>query len=154
MLPWHEDAAMLPFIERLKCETDLTILLQAHNEAMQQLGPHKITRKLGEYAHVLDYVLFDASHGKGVRMDPSALQPYLDAAYASDELANTGIGVAGGLSERVVKEELPILAQSYPDLSWDAEGQLHPVDDAGARPLNILMAKDYLSASAGVLRSV
>ena len=44
MLPWHQDAGLLPFLERLKNETGLGILLQAHSESMNQLGPEKLAR--------------------------------------------------------------------------------------------------------------
>lgn len=154
MLPWHKDASLLHFVEQIKCETDFNVLIQAHSDAMQTLGPDKIARKLGEYAHVLDYVLFDASHGKGVRLDTHALQPFLEAAYTSDELFATGISIAGGLNAQIVREDLPHLVQQYPDLSWDAEGQLHPNDVNGKRPLDMETAKEYLTASAEVLRSV
>jgi hypothetical protein len=154
MLPWHKDASLLHFVEQIKCETDFNMLIQVHSDAMQALGPDKIARKLGEYGHVLDYVLFDASHGKGVRLDTHALQPFLEAAHTSDELSATGISVAGGLNARVVREDLPHLIQQYPDLSWDAEGQLHHVDVNGKRPLDMETTKDYLTASSEVLRSV
>jgi hypothetical protein len=154
MLPWHQDATLLPFLDEIKCETGLKVLLQAHQESMQQLGPDRLVRTLGRYAHALDYVLFDASHGTGVRMDTGRLYPFIAAAYESNELQAVGISVAGGLNSAVVREDLPELIRDYPDLSWDAEGQLHPVGSAGKRPLDMSVTQDYLTASAEVLRSV
>lgn len=154
MLPWHEDTSLLPFVEQVKNETGLTVLLQAHGESMRQLGPDKIVRELGRYAHALDYVLFDASHGKGVRMNADALKPFLHAGYNSDELAHTGFSVAGGLNAEVVRQDLPDLLQDYPDISWDAEGQLHPVRDDGTRPVDMNLATRYLEASREVLAGV
>lgn len=154
MLPWHTDESLLPFVEKVKYETGLKILLQAHNESMQMLGPDKIVRRLGRYAHALDYVLFDASHGTGVRLETDCLRPFLEASYASDVLQTLGVSVAGGLNSTVVREDLVELVQDYPDLSWDAEGQLHPTCADGTRPLDIDMANEYIVASAEILRSV
>lgn len=150
MLPWHEDEGMVPFLEQVQQNTGHTLILQAHGESMRQLGPDGVAQKLGQYAHVLDYVLFDASHGKGVRMDANSLLPFLDAAYESDALAGVGFGVAGGLDAGVVREELPAVLAQYPDISWDAEGRLHD----GTRGLNWTAVKDYLQASSDVLATL
>ena len=99
-------------------------------------------------------MLFDASHGKGVRMDAMRLYPFIETAYESNELCTVGITVAGGLNSQVVREDLPQLVQDYPDLSWDAEGQLHPVNRDNKRPLDMPIVMDYFDASVEVLRSV
>ena len=154
LLPWHEDEALLTFVEQIKYETDFKILLQAHGESMRELGPKGVIRALGSYAHALDYVLFDSSHGQGVRLDTDVLIPFLDAAYGSDELQSVGFAVAGGLNSKIVTEDLPELVRRYPGLSWDAEGQLHPVNSRGTRPLDIAAANSYITAAAEVLRRV
>ena len=154
MLPWDTDATLLPFVEEVKRASGLKMLLQVHGEIMQRLGPDKVVRMLGRYAHALDYILFDASHGKGVRLNTDALRPFLEAAYGSDELQTVGISVAGGLNSTVVSEDLPGLIQKYPSLSWDAEGRLHPTNTAGLRPIDMDVAQSYIIASAEVLRSV
>lgn len=154
MLPWHADESMLPWLEKLKEESGLTILLQAHGEAMNELGPEGVAGKLGRYAPALDYILFDASHGKGVRMNTEALLPFLDVAHYSGNLQRVGIGVAGGLNADVVREELPVVLELYPDISWDAEGQLHPAREDGTRPIDMQRAKEYIEASAEVLKKV
>lgn len=146
--------SLLPFVESVKCESGLKMLLQVHGEIMRTLGPEKVVRMLGRYAYALDYVLFDASHGKGVRLNTDSLRPFLEAAYASSELQAVGISVAGGLNSTAVRQDLPILVREYPDLSWDAEGQLHPVNAAGLRPLDMNASKSYLAASAELLQSV
>lgn len=154
MLPWHEDDAMLPFLERVKQETGHAIILQAHGESMRQLGPDGVAQKLGRYAHALDYILFDASHGKGVRMESQALMPFLDAGYGSTELADVGFGVAGGLCAEVVRDDLPALLENYKDLSWDAEGKLHGTYEDGTPGLDWTAAKQYLQASNDVLEGL
>ncbi|HRQ86509.1 MAG TPA: hypothetical protein PLY16_00180 [Candidatus Saccharibacteria bacterium] len=154
MLPWQQNDAMLPFIEEVKRRTGHTIILQAHGESMQQLGAKNIAKRLGQYAHVLDYVLFDASHGKGVRMNPYALLPFLDACYESGQLDTVGFGVAGGLNAEVVQDELPILLEAYGDLSWDAEGRLHGTHKDGSFGFDSNAAKRYLQASADILNTL
>lgn len=152
LLPWHNDDSMLSWLEKVKEESGLTILLQAHGEAMEQLGSERIARKLGRYAHALDYVLFDASHGKGERMNTKALEPFLYAGHSATELSSVGFSVAGGLNAEVVRQDLPDLLEGYPGVSWDAEGQLHPTLDDGTRPLSAWRSTQYLNASAEALR--
>lgn len=154
MLPWHDDRAMLPFLDEVKAATGHNIILQVHGEAMSTLGPGKVVEKLARHATSIDYVLFDASHGKGVRMNPATLRPFIDAAYGSEALGSTGIGLAGGLSADVVREDLAPIVRNYPDISWDAEGQLHPFDEWGKRPIDMQRAKQYLQASADILKEV
>lgn len=151
MLPWHTDDNMLPFLEKTKEQTGHVIILQAHSESMSQLGPDGITKTLGRYAHALDYILFDASHGKGVRMNPKSLLPFLDATYESTELTEVGFGVAGGLCASVVKEDLPPLLEAHPSISWDAEGKLHGAYEDGVPGLDWAATKQYLEASSDVL---
>lgn len=154
MLPWHTDVDMLRFVEKVKQETNLEILLQAHGPAMQELGPSGISRRLGNYATAIDFILFDSSHGKGERMNPDALKPFLDEAYESDKLAATGIAVAGGLNADIVREVLPALIDRHPDLSWDAEGQLHHPEGSAHRGLDMQEVERYFEASSQILNPV
>jgi hypothetical protein len=154
MLPWQQNDAMLPFIEEVKQHINHTIILQAHGESMQQLGAENMAKKLGRYAHTLDYVLFDASHGKGVRLDPNALRPFLDKVYESKQLTSVGFGVAGGLSADVVRNELTALVNTYPDLSWDTEGKVHGTYEDGAPGFDPYAAKDYIEASSNILSAL
>ncbi len=151
MLPWHNDSDMLSFLENVKETTGLEILLQAHSHAMEELKPQGIVRRLARAAHVIDYLLFDASHGTGTRLDTEALRPFVVEAYEGFDTKHTGIAIAGGLNEQVVREDLPALISDYPHLSWDAEGQLHPVLANGSRPLDIDTTESYLMTSATIL---
>lgn len=147
MLPWHDNDDMLEFLGEVKEDYDVKILLQCYGRAMEELGPKDAVQKLGRHAASIDYVLFDASHGTGKRMDAGKLDGFLDEAYSSDALAGVGFAVAGGLNASAVREDLPALLEKYPDLSWDAEGQLHPLNNAGKRPLQMDYVRDYLQAS-------
>ncbi len=153
MLPWHDEPMMLEWVERVKSETGMQILLQAHGETMKMLGPDRTARMLGHHAHAVDYVLFDASHGKGVELSTTSLLPFLDAAYSSEALTGVGVSIAGGLNANVVRRHLPETLDRYPDVSWDAEGQLHPIDERGKRPIDMNAAEQYLAASQEVLQA-
>lgn len=154
MLPWHEDDEMLRFIEDVKEEHDLQMILQCHQPAMELLGPEGAAKRLGQIGSVLDYVLFDSSHGKGVTMNIGFLRSFVDAAHSEEGLQSTGIAIAGGLDARTVREQLPRLLSEFPDLSWDAEGKLHLEKSNGTKPLDIETTERYLRASTEVLARV
>ncbi len=150
LLPWHNDNAMLHFLEELSEEYGLTTLLQCHKDAMDELKPKGVARRLGHYVRFIDYILFDSSHGTGKRLDVTSLDHFLEEADSKLDV-KVGLAVAGGLSADVVRDDLPQLLRKYPNLSWDAEGQLHPIDELGKRPLDMQAAEDYLRASAEVI---
>lgn len=152
MLPWHADPQMLDYLEDVKNRYGIPVFLQCHKEAMHELGPKGVARRLGQYAASIDYLLFDASHGTGTRMDAASLDPYLEEAQSQTNLESTGLAIAGGLDAKSVREDLSELVAKYPILSWDAEGRLHPVNTDGKRPLDLDVVHDYLVASVDVLR--
>ncbi len=150
MLPWHKNNDALKFLEDAK-NTEVAVFLQVHKEAMEELGPKGVVRRLGRFASQIDYLLFDSSHGTGQRLDTSALKPFVAEAHDRLDLSQTGIALAGGLHGAIVREDLPELVAQFPNLSWDAEGQLHPVGQDGKRPLNLAVTEDYLRASSEIL---
>jgi hypothetical protein len=150
MLPWHANYETLEWLEKVK-EQNVEVFLQAHKNAMEELGPRGVIRRLGRHAHLIDYLLFDSSHGTGQRLDVSALKPFVAEAYSSLDVSHTGIALAGGLHGAVVREDLPELVAQFPNLSWDAEGQLHPARQDGKRPLDLAVTEDYLRASSEIL---
>jgi hypothetical protein len=151
MLPWHDNEELLRFVADVREQYEVKTLLQVHGPAMEALGPKNTIKKLGRYAGGIDYVLFDASHGTGARMDTKRLGNFLNEAYSSSNMSNVGFAIAGGLNAENVGEDLPALVKKYHDLSWDAEGQLHPVNNVQKRPLFLPYAKDYLQASTEIL---
>lgn len=153
MLPWHDNADMARFLDWLRETTGLPVLLQCHGPAMNSLGPDGAAQALGRLAHSIDFVLFDASHGTGKRLDVDRLSGFVEAAYGCAALDHVGVAVAGGLSPATVADDLPALLSAFPDLSWDAEGSLHPAGVAGDRPLDMGTVHGYLSASAALLRT-
>lgn len=153
MLPWHTNRDTLKFLEKVK-KQGVEVFLQAHKNAMEELGPEGVVRRLGHYAHLIDYLLFDSSHGTGQRLNTSALKPFVAEAHDRLDLSQTGIALAGGLHGAVVREDLPELVAQFPNLSWDAEGQLHPTGKDGKRPLNLSVTEDYLRASSDILTTL
>ncbi len=150
MLPWHNNTDMLDFLEKVK-DNNIAVFLQVHKNAMEELGPRGVVRRLGRSAQLVDYLLFDSSHGTGKRLDVETLSPFIAEAHAGLDLSQTGIALAGGLNGAIVREDLPRLVADYPNLSWDAEGQLHPVTSEGKRPLDLGIVEDYLRASSEIL---
>lgn len=152
MLPWHSNDDMQPYLENLKDQNqDIKIFLQCHKPAAELLGVRGAVKKLGNLANSLDYVLFDSSHGTGIKLDTNSLDNILEEAHSSEALVDVGFAVAGGLDAQNVRELLPELLAKYPDISWDSEARLHPLNNVGKRPLNLDLVKDYFAASREVL---
>lgn len=151
--PWQENERLFQALEFTKERLGLQTILQCHEAAMDDLGPDGVVKVLGRHAAQLDYLLLDTSHGRGIELDANALDPYLEEIYSSDALGHIGVGVAGGLDAKAVRDTLPQLLQKYPDLSWDAEARLHPRNNVGKRPLQMDMTKEYLRESANVIQA-
>jgi len=149
LLPWHTDPDMLDFLVGIRKLYDMPVLLQCHGPAMDALGPLGAAQALARLAPGVDYVLFDSSHGTG-RLDVATIAPFLEHAYDEPDLTEVGIAVAGGLDPETVAATLPTLLRWFPDLSWDADGALHPATPTGIRPLDIDLAAAYLRASAAL----
>ncbi|MCA9334861.1 hypothetical protein KC953_01835 [Candidatus Saccharibacteria bacterium] len=155
MLPWHDRGETVDFVENVRdTMPDTKIILACHGRAMRELGLKKAVRRLGSFAPYIDYVLFDASHGKGIPMNVEQMDMYLEHTHESSALTSVGFAVAGGLDMERVKDDMPRLLAKYPDLSWDAEAQLHPLNNIGRRPLQMDRVKQYLEASVECLRAV
>ena len=155
MLPFHdpESREWGNVISRIR-RRGYGVIMQCHGPAMAQ-GAEVALGQLRRLPR-LDYVLFDASHGTGKRLDTQALLPFLDAAYNDTELEarGTNFGLAGGLSAAIVYDELQPVVRAFPEVSWDAEGRLHvPLDSPkNAGKLDDDAVRAYLDASAQVLQ--
>ncbi len=153
MLPYDiEDTArwrdLLDEIHGNRLET----IVQCHQRAMST-GPTAAVERLKQLGPV-DYILFDASHGTGKEMDPDDLSRYLDAAYSDEELTANGtlFGIAGGLNADRVYRHMPTIVRRFPNVSWDAEGQLHKsVDNTHDRSLDMAKTNSYLYTSADII---
>lgn len=152
MLPYQDNPQLWSHtIDEVKHQ-GMGVIIQAHAAAMEK-GPKQAINdlvRLSDYSD-LDFVLFDASHGTGREMNPDALKRFLEEGYNDIDLEDrsTNFGIAGGLDEYTVETHLPSVLKDFPDISWDAEGRLHPRDGEGR--LDIQKTRDYLFASARVL---
>lgn len=143
LLPWHlmDLSGYLADVHN----AGYAVYLQVHGPAMA-LGPVEAARRFTPYVPYVDHVLFDSSHGTGQRLDTTRLGEFLDAFSGF----GVGLGVAGGLGPDV---PLADLLAMYPNLSWDAEGNLHPPRPDGSRRLDLGLVEDYLRASAALVRN-
>ena len=148
LLPWDDQDYSELFEEMILAKPDLDILLQCQGPIMDAHSPQEIAKRLEYYKQYVSYVLFDASHGTGTRLDTNALRPYVAEASEKDWL---GVGVAGGLSGAVVEQDLPELLGDYPHLSFDAEGSLHENLDPNNKRLTLTSVDHYLSTAVSVI---
>lgn len=159
MLPWYPQAncAAATFEHGIyyleDTAKDLTRTLQCQGDIMIAATPEQIAQQLQTMPYI-DYILFDASGGRGLRMDVEMLLPYIDRIYNDAQFDHMQVAVGGGLNAHVVRTELPKILKHFPAVSWDAEGQLHPVNHNGKRPLDMAICKEYLEASAEVLAAI
>lgn len=148
LLPWDEQDYSELFEEMILAKPNLDILLQCQGPIMDAHSPQAIAKRLEYYHQYVSYVLFDASHGTGTRLDVAALRPYVAEASEKEWL---GVGVAGGLNGVAVAEDLPPLLNEFPHLSFDAEGSLHENLDPNNNRLNLVRTDHYLSTAVDAI---
>lgn len=112
---------------------------------LRDYGNAEILRRLGQYAGLAQYVLFDVSGGVGVELD-------IDDLGRLRTMIRAGLpllwAVAGGLHGSNLDQLRPLL-EVYPSLSWDAQAKLRLGQD-----LHSSHCRQYLQASADLLYSV
>jgi len=151
MLPWQDnDYRSLLDVVR-EASPDSRIILQAHGPAMNQLGPAGAAMELKKYQDHVDYVLFDASHGAGRGMDTTVLGEFIEAAK---DQGIVNVGVAGGLDQYAVDNNLYGFLKKHPGISFDAEGRLHDNWRSDSNALNPRHVRNYLEAAVRVLRPI
>lgn len=154
LLPFQQGPEALGYlIHEAKRSQDLQeyqVIVQCHAAAMNEGAKPAIEKLKRLSPDEIDWVLFDASHGKGLELNPDALKPFLDAAFSDPDMAHVGIGVAGGLDATAVERHLPSLLRDFPNLSWDAEGRLHRTADGS---LDMAATRQYLRTSADVIEA-
>lgn len=90
--------------------------------------PEACARKIiDDYGHVIDYVIFDQSDGRGDPLDPDFLYPFLEETRFKNE--RFGLVVAGGISSQNL-DGVRSLVEAFPDISTDAETGVHDPADA------------------------
>lgn len=150
MLPWDNSVEHYKrLFDCIKSEQEgAEVLVQCHGSMIAERTPSEIGRILDQYQDRVDHVLFDASHGKGVEMNRESLSPYIEVASERDWL---GVGVAGGLNAKGVEQHIVPLLEDFPDLSFDAEGQLH-VNEGESKALNMKETIAYVRVAADAVK--
>jgi len=118
------------------------VILQVGKKALEEASydPTEIVYRLRNYDGLIHRVLLDKSMGRGLGMDANVLIPFAQA--IREKFPLLGIVVAGGLGPKTIQLVAP-LAEMFPDLSIDAQGQLRPSGNA-LDPVDWTMAKNYL----------
>lgn len=145
MLAWHssEEQKMLESLRKYAGQ-NFRILIQCYGKQMEENTPYEIVEKLKGLEGIVDYILFDSSHGTRKTLDVEVLEPFVEKASGPDWL---GVGIAGGFDGPTIREYLPNLFKNYPDLSIDAEGKLHQTPDG---ILDRKVVGDYLDAAVNL----
>lgn len=104
-----------------------TVVLQIGREAMEHLEdyPRAIADRVNRYGGLIDGVLIDASGGNGVLFDPAFTRALISQIRSLQP--ELGIGIAGGISHRTL-DQVPLLLEEFPNLSFDAESGLRTAD--------------------------
>lgn len=125
----------------------MVIVLQVGSRAFEMIGnsPIRLAMRIEREYPMVDYVLLDASGGKGKPLDTCMVRPYFYA-LAAKQLP-IGLVVAGGLSADSLDLVAP-LVDEFPDLSLDAEGKLRDENDN----LNVAVAISYLTKALALFK--
>ena len=153
MFPWTNDEHV-EYLRRTKSvHPDWSIIVQCHSGLMDELGPQGITDALAKQSGIIDYALFDASHGEGIELSPTKLIRFVDAVYSDSRISTMNFGVAGGLHADNLELLLPIL-NDYPDISFDSEGKMHFQNGENGGQLKLDNVRRYLTKAAELLWSI
>lgn len=119
---WPNPVKVMEGVRRSQIRPKL--ILQIGERAFEQVdnNPYNLVQKLSEgYFEVFDGILLDRSVGRGKKMDPDFLLPFVRE--ISENLSDLAIIVAGGLGPKTAWLAEPLI-KKYPWLGTDAEGRL------------------------------
>ncbi len=132
----------------------LKFIVQVGGDAMRQVdGKLELAAEkllLYKAGDCLDYVLLDRSGGTGEPMDSKLLLTW--ARRLTEFFPSLGMVVAGGLGPKTMSLIDPIINE-FPDVSWDAQRQLHENSDSFA-PLDMSRVVEFLELSVRASRKV
>jgi hypothetical protein len=146
-MPWPDSYKVRTSLERAGKE--LEVILQVGKGALKEASNvEDIIKKLRPYTDFIHYVLLDKSMGTGEGMDAHGFIPVARA--IKDAFPELGIVAAGGLGPKTMELIVPLL-EVFPDISWDAQGQLRSSGNA-LDPIGWDRAKMYLVESLNLLQ--
>lgn len=124
------------------CPKNIELILQVGKNALEEVSndPQTMAERLKNYQGLIRRVLLDKSMGRGLGMDAEELIPFAWEIWG--KFPELGIACAGGLGPKTMHLVKP-LAELFPNMSIDAQGQLRPSGNA-LDPIDWTMAKDYL----------
>ena len=140
-MPWPNHEELEKFKELCP---DKKIVLQINRKMLESSPNHLSMRCLYEYNNLVDYILFDASGGRGLELDVDFLLPFIKMFECISEEIN--LVVAGGLKSNNLSQLKP-LVDIYPNLSIDAESCLRDEND----DLVIIKARNYFHEALNIL---
>jgi len=146
-LPWVRQDYR-PLIHQFRAKyPDQSIIIQANQDMLASHSPADVASELGSMP--VDYILFDASGGWGVELEPDKIRPYVDEIY--QQQLPVGVVIAGGLEAQNVEQLFGPLVEVYTGLSCDAEGRLRK-GPKGATELDMDAAEAFILAWNETLR--
>lgn len=125
LLPWFTEDSSLELIQRYAHGEAVTgpVILQCHGDILRGASPEQVIERLKRVEGYVTHVLFDASEGRGLSLDPDTLSAWIESVEQSD--LDIGVAVAGGLGSEDTGELLIPVLRRFDDISWDAESKLH-----------------------------
>lgn len=132
----------------------LKIIFQANAGVLNSGSKEEIAKNIKEYGKLINYVLIDASGGKGENLN---IQYSADLANEIKEFSpDINIGFAGGFNGSNVKKNFGNLSCKCKDFAFsiDAEGGLRDKlsEKYGDDLLNIDKVKEYIKSASSVFR--
>lgn len=142
LLPWFTEDSSLQIIERYAHDVAVggPVIVQCHGDIMQAATPEQLLERLKRIEGFITHILFDASEGRGLTMDPDTLSRWVEVVQNS--YLDLGIAIAGGLGGSETAHLLTPVLRRFDDISWDAESRLHTNN-----VLNDEKVTDYLADS-------
>lgn len=124
------------------CDHAIEVILQINTRSLEVVhnSPGGLVKKLKKYNGIIHRVLLDKSMGRGRWMSLTEMLKYINV--LNQNLPQLGVGIAGGISPKNIFL-LGAIANRYPHISIDAQGQLRP-SGSTLDPIDWKIAQDYL----------
>lgn len=142
LLPWFTEDSSLQIIESYAhgVRVNGPVVVQCHGNIMQSATPEQLLERLKRIEGFITHILFDASEGRGLQMDPDTLSRWVEVVQNSG--LDLSVAIAGGLGGTETASLLTPVLRRFDDISWDAESKLHTGNVLDQHTVN-----QYLTAS-------
>lgn len=138
-------------VEKIKKDmSELKIVFQASKKVLESGNNFEVSRRIGEYKGLVDYVLIDPSGGRGVEFEINKTIDLYQKLIA--RLPDVSVGIAGGFNGKNVLDRVLDIQEKLgtSEFSIDAEGGLRDKlsDEYGDDLLNLDKVWDYIHNSS------